>query len=576
MATFAPTATPKPSLPPGVTVVRDESANPTRVGFSSEIMVNGKTTTSYSRGSAVSFGRDSEYAAVDGVLTFGGSNYRNSFTFGIQTVTERRLHEAWSANIGAIGNWSGTGWTGQPLVVHWPAETLQWMNVSEDYKTAAEGLTEVIYPAMDGSIYFYELETGTKTRNPITSGVVQKGTACLDPRGYPLLFVGQGIPVANDEGNNAAYIRVYSLLDGSEIYKFGGFDWFGRRTWQAYDGSPMIANDTLVYAGENGVLYTSRLNATFDAATGALSFDPERLVKYRYEGGGYSRSDALGSRWFGVESSVAAFRNFLFFADNGGRLQCVDVNDMSLKYVVDLTDETDATVVVEESFEDGTVYLYTGSRVRSVNAEAGEGCGFSYVRKINGLTGAIVWEKKTACGVGTANDSGGLVGTPHVGRASSTVSDLVIYAFSLAVKTGQTGPATAASTETPAPDTAVPPEAAAAADTPAAAGIPAQGGRIVAYDKRTGEIIWALEQDEDYWASPVVIYDAYGKAYLLQCDRGGILTMYDAATGTMLTSLDLGSRIDSTPVVYNNMLVVGTRGKGGAGKPAKICCIKIS
>ena len=74
----------------------------------------------------------------------------------------------------------------------------------------------------------------------------------------------------------------------------------------------------------------------------------------------------------------------------------------------------------------------------------------------------------------------------------------------------------------------------------------------------------------------MVIYDAYGRAYLLQCDRGGIITMYDASNGTMLTTIDMGSRIDSTPAVYGNMLVVGTRGKGGAGKAAKISCVKIS
>ena len=73
-----------------------------------------------------------------------------------------------------------------------------------------------------------------------------------------------------------------------------------------------------------------------------------------------------------------------------------------------------------------------------------------------------------------------------------------------------------------------------------------------------------------------MIYDEQGKAYLVQCDRGGYMTLYDASDGTKLNSIDLGSRIDSTPAAFGNMIVVGTRGKGGSGKSPMIYCIKIS
>ena len=92
-ATAAPTATPKPALPANVTVVRSENANPSKFGFETEIMANGKSTTSYSRSDKLSFGRDTEYTGVSGLLTFGGNNYRNTFTFGVQTVTEKRLRD---------------------------------------------------------------------------------------------------------------------------------------------------------------------------------------------------------------------------------------------------------------------------------------------------------------------------------------------------------------------------------------------------------------------------------------------------------------------------------------------------
>ena len=573
-ATLAPTATPKPALPEDLTVTRADSASPGQFGFSGSIKVNGKDASSFSRTDLVSFGRNIEYSQLPGILTFGGNNYRDSFTYGTVTISDKRLRQSWSKTIGALGNWSGTGWTGQPLIVQWPVETVQVMNVSQSYKDANAPLTEVIYPAMDGNIYFLDLETGAATRSAINTGIIQKGTACIDPRGYPLLFVGQGIPVENEQGNAAAYIRVYSLISGEQIGQFGGYDWFARRVWQAYDGSPMISNDTLIYGGENGIFYTVKLNAEFDVTAGTVSIDPDGMIKLRYEGSGYSAKDATGSRWYGMESSVAAFRNYAFMTDNGGRLMCVDLNTMAIKYVVDLTDETDSTVVVEESYDDNTIYLYTGSQVRKSSGDLSEGFGYSYQRKINGLTGAVIWEQKWICSTGDAAASGGVVATPHVGKGQ--ISDLVIYAFSLAAKSG----GTTATTETPDPEATAESETAEATAVPQAVpdanGSYSLGGRIVAYDKTTGNIVWSIEQTNDYWSSPVVVYDAQGKGYLIQCDRGGIVTFYDASSGIQLNSIDLGSRIDSTPAVFNNMLVVGTRGKGGSGKSAQIVCLKIS
>ncbi len=569
-ATPAPTATPKPSLPPDVAVTRSDSANPSNFGFSGTISAGGSDVSSYARDNALSFGRDGEYSALPGILTFGGNNYRNSFTYGTLSVSEKRLREQWNKSIGALGSWSGTGWTGQPLIVEWPASSVAVMNVAQSFKDKGTSLVEAIYPAMDGNIYFFDLESGTSTRSTIGTGIVQKGTSCLDPRGYPLLYVGQGIPVDNEKGNAAAYVRVYSLITGDKIGEFGGYDYFGRRTWQAYDSSPMVTNDTLVYGGENGVLYTVKLNATYDEAAGTVSIDPARTVKMRYEGSGYSRSDASGSRWYGIESSVAAFRSYAYFTDNGGRLVCVDLNSMTIKFVADLTDETDSSPVIEESYDDNTIYLYTGSQVRVKNGSLGSGYGYSYQRKINGLTGEIIWEKQWICSTGDAAAGGGVVATPHVGRGR--ISNLVIYAMSLAAQSGTQ----AAASETPGAADGEGADVGSAEPQPDANGAYTVGGRIVAYDKSTGSLIWSIEQTNDYWASPVVGYDAQGGAYLIQCDCGGYITLYDASNGQELNHLDLGSRIDSTPAVFNNMLVVGTRGKGGAGKSAQIVGIKIS
>lgn len=562
--TAAVRATPKPALPDNVAVVRSESANPSAYGFSTKLQVNGGETDTYSRSEPITFGRDSEYTSVPGLLTFGGNNYRNTFAYGTTFVTERRLYRSWEERIGQIDSWSGTGWTGQPLIVQWPDEVRAVLGVSDTYKSK-EGFTEVIYPAMDGNIYFFDLETGARTRDPISAGVVMKGTACLDPNGYPLLYVGQGIGVQNENKLLQAYIRVYSLITNEEIHRFGGHDYFSERDWQAYDGSPLIVNDTIFYAGENGVLYSSKLNTKFDAAAGTVSIEPERLVKYSYTGSGYSKSNATNQRWYGVESSVAAFRNYLYFTDNGGRLQCVDANTYQLLFVSDVGDDADATVVIEESYDDGTVYLYTAGQASMPSGDLGDTYGYSWHKKINGLTGAIVWQKEWIASTGDENSNGGTLATPHVGRGN--ISNLVIYSMNLTAMVGDSSGDDAADDD---------------ADTsqPAGGGTDSYtlGGRIVAYNKTTGEVAWSIEQagEGDYWSSPVVVYDENDKAYLIQCDRAGMVKLYDASTAALLYSLDLGSRIDSTPAVFNNYLVVGTRGKGGSGENAKIICVKIA
>lgn len=59
------------------------------------------------------------------------------------------------------------GGPGSRLIVQWPDEVRPVLGVSETYKTK-EGFVEVIYPAMDGYIYFYDLESGARTRDRST------------------------------------------------------------------------------------------------------------------------------------------------------------------------------------------------------------------------------------------------------------------------------------------------------------------------------------------------------------------------------------------------------------------------
>jgi hypothetical protein len=145
----------------------------------------------YSPKEIISFGNPSDYTLVERITTFRGSNYRNSAAYGERTVREKKLEVIWTKDIGQIDTWPGVGWTGQPMLVHWAKDVRAVMNLKPQMKD--KDFVEVIYPTLDENIYFLDLETGKPTRDSIHIGFPTKGTAMVDPRGYPFLFTGQGI-----------------------------------------------------------------------------------------------------------------------------------------------------------------------------------------------------------------------------------------------------------------------------------------------------------------------------------------------------------------------------------------------
>jgi outer membrane protein assembly factor BamB len=86
-------------------------------------------------------------------------------------------------------------------------------------------------------------------------------------------------------------------------------------------------------------------------------------------------------------------------------------------------------------------------------------------------------------------------------------------------------------------------------------------GLLCAMDKNTGDIVWQVPQDFYSWSSPVLVYDPKGKGYLVACDSGGKMSLYDALSGKLLDSISLGSNVEGSPAVYDNMIVIGTRGQ---------------
>lgn len=546
-----PSPTPRGTLPPDLTLAPIEGARPEEYGFITQLQINREDAGSFQRQPPIRFGDEFSYTSLPGVLTFGGSHYRETFAYGTASLPERTLTRIWEVPLGRksaedrekLGSFSGTGWTGMPILVQWPAETRALLGIKEAFREQ-DDLVEVIYPAQDGNIYFMELETGQYTREPLQTGVITRGTAALDPRGYPLLYTGQSIP-ATAEGVYGSWFRIIDLIQNKEVWSFGGKDPFSHREWQAFTGSALVhaASDTLIVPGENGVLYTVKLNSSFDAAAGTVSVAPDGLEKYRYTAAGYSQSDAPGSRWMGMETSVSVFRNHAFFADNGGMLQCVNLNTLELEYAVDLGDDCDTTILIEEDASAGTFYLYAATQ--AARQESSEGQGTSKHIKLDGRTGMILWQKEYEAAFSDTASYPGTISTPHAGRGN--LSDMVFYNTTLMPVTYEENGEQKNG----------------------------RGGWLIAYEKSTGRELWRQEQKDNYWASPVVVYDESGTGYLIQADRNGMLRVWEPRTGQMLFELDMGSAIVSTPAVFGNTLVVGTIGRYGNGESQKIIGVRI-
>ena len=483
-------------------------SNPELFGINWEIIADEQIVESYTREEPIFFGESKDYFALPGIATFRGGNYRDNATYGTAEVNKAVLSQVWSHRIGSLDEWGGCAWTGQPLVVQWDEETKAIMNLYDSARNK-EDLVEVIYATLDGQIHFFDLDTGKRTRAPINMGMNFKGAGALDPRGYPLLYVGSGLYTFG----KVPKMFVVSLIDGKILYSYGPEEKFEYRDWIAFDSSPLVdaETDTLIWPGESGVLYTIKLNTEYDKTAGTLSVNPDTPVKTRYTSD-YTKA----GRYEGYESSASIVENYLYVSENGGLFYCVDLNTMELVWAQDTKDDSNSSPVFEWG-EDGNGYIYTAP---SLHWTAKGGAGSVSMYKLNAQTGEIVWEVSRDC-VTVQNVSGGVQATPILGKEGTVLEDMVIYVV---------------------------------ARVPSA-----YNGTMVALNRETGEVIWEIETVNYAWSSPVAFYTEEGKAYIAFANASGKIRLVDGETGKILYALGFAETTEASPVVFGNMMVLGTR-----------------
>ncbi|MEZ4357938.1 MAG: hypothetical protein R2876_04825 [Eubacteriales bacterium] len=91
----SPTDQAEGSLSEDLTISPIAEANPENFNFETDIMVNGEIVTNYKRSMDILFDKGSSYTDLEGIITFAGNNYRDTFSYGTPAVTEETLEIAW-------------------------------------------------------------------------------------------------------------------------------------------------------------------------------------------------------------------------------------------------------------------------------------------------------------------------------------------------------------------------------------------------------------------------------------------------------------------------------------------------
>lgn len=445
------------------------------------------------------------YTTLDGVFTFRGGHQRTGGAFGLIPENPVALEIAWQVRTAeGVAPWfGGAGWTGQPAIVRWP-EVIRHSMVRLGARRFKGDLVEVIQGSLDGNVYFLDLYTGKRTRTPLVTKNPIKGSVSVDPRGYPLLFVGQGIPRDAPIG-----LRVYDLIRHHEVFFLAGRDEDApRRSWGAFDSSGLLnrLTDTYVVGGENGLIYLLKLNTRFDPINLSLAVRPE-ITRYRY------RHPYSGT--FGVENSLSVLRNLAFFADNSGLIQAVDLRHFTPIWAFDAGDDTDASLTVD--VEGGRPILYTGNEVDRTGP-----IGQTHLRRLDGLTGKVEWDVTRSCqGARTPKKiDAGLFATNVVGTGD--VGTLVFFTLA----------------RCPGPE----------------------NGMILALEKGTGREVWKAELPHFSWSSPTGVRTPSGHTYLLQGGIGGLVRLFDARSGAIVATVKLQGEIEASPAAFDDHVVLATRG----------------
>ena len=563
-----PTATPEPTPTPALTAEADEKAAPGLIATT--VVYNGsKKVKEYNRAakevirmpSGWNYSRRTSY----GVLTFRGNAFRTNAAVGTVESADS-LQQIWEVKTGSVRGSSqtyyGTEWTGQPAIVKWTREVREGSNIDEG-KRGTENLTEVIAAGADGNIRFLDLQDGSMTRNSIKLGYPMRGTPSVHPGGFPYMNVGQYARKMKVKTGKIG-LRQYNLYTQKELTLVDGLDGTMHRAYNdagSFETSALIdrTSDCVVTAGTNGMLYLINLNSEFDYLTRTFKSRPDTIVMI-------SKTKGQKNARTAIESSIAMYDRYVYYADMDGILRCVDTDRLAPVWAVNTGDAVMAAVALEltdtakedqedqpgnvqpepaadepqDLPDDETVSTDEGQEtpdtrrldLYTANMLVNRKKGSAQIRRHDALSGKEIWCTE----IGVAKDSkgktdSGCKASPVIGE--NRLSGLVYFTVTGLNDDGRS-------------------KLNVHGDTKAA---------LVALDKETGKIAWAYGLSDRSVSSPIAVYDGEGNGRIIQCAWDGSITMVDGLTGELVHRITVEGNIEASPAAYKDIVVVGTTGK---------------
>ena len=163
--------------------------------------------------------------------------------------------------------------------------------------------------------------------------------------------------------------------------------------------------------------------------------------------------------------------------------------------------------------------MYTGCEVyRQGNT------GKSYFVKLNGLTGELVWEDTISCRrlhMGSEKTlDGGMYGSPLLGGGDC--EGMIFSNFCINTTTVR--------------------------------------GYFTAFDKSDGRILYQTKTKQYCWSSPVAFYNDNNEMFIFTADTSGNVYLIKGKTGEIVATKKVGSNCESSPVIIDNRIVLGSRG----------------
>lgn len=469
------------------------------------------------------------WGKIPGVLQFRGNpmrNYYGSAKEGHDSLPSTPPEVLWqypkqgvlssySNIVASRGNtWTGTGWTGQPVIWQRP-DTKVW---------------EVIVGAFDKKVHFLNAETGLPTRAPFLAGDLVKGSVTLDPDGYPLLYFG-----AVGDGKQDGFYRMLALdrEPVQEIWKMHANDMTppgGYKYSRDWDGNGSIINDHLIIGAEIGWILGWKLNRTYGKSN-FVEVRPEMILQMNSELPQISAR--AGHRDTGIESSCASDGNILYCANGQGRILGIDLTQIDQKKQAKIVfdfwtgDDVDASPVLDA---EGNLYIAVEhERMNTQNSQVGQLLKIDPKKvTLDPKTGlpdpfnisSMIWNRHYRGSMTTPvnedysrlNEKGGFWATPALDAKRK-----MLY-------------------------------------------ITSHRGELLAVDTTTGNVIWSDPIGYMPWSSANIIGDTL---VIGQCSPGGLVG-YDISNPHVKKKLWAvktpdGGCVESSAAIYNGQIYVGTR-----------------